>query len=66
MIEAARNALHAGADWFAVARTGEGVSLRQAGMDAPVLVLGESDEAQIDEGVRHRLTLTVCTPGVSL
>ena len=38
IIRVAKNALAAGADWLAVARTDEGAVLRQAGIDAPVLV----------------------------
>jgi DNA-binding transcriptional LysR family regulator len=38
----AKNALAAGADWLAVARTDEGAVLRRAGVTAPVLVLGAS------------------------
>ncbi len=58
----ARAALEAGASALAVARTDEGAALRQAGVTAPVLVLGASSDEEIDEGVRNELTLTVCTP----
>lgn len=62
IVRVARNAIAAGADWLAVARTDEGAVLRQAGVDAPVLVLGASTEPELAEGVRQGLTLTVCTP----
>lgn len=62
IIRVARNALAAGADWLAVARTDEGAVLRHAGIAAPVLVLGASTATELLEGVRQRLTLTVCTP----
>lgn len=62
MVEVARNALHAGAEWLAVARVDEGVRLRRAGVEAPVLVLGASAERETAEGVAAGLTLTVCTP----
>ena len=58
----ARAALEAGASALAVARTDEGAALRQAGVTAPVLVLGASSDEEIAEGVRNELTLTVCTP----
>jgi len=45
-----------------VARREEGAALRQAGVTAPVLVLGASSDEEIAEGVRNELTLTVCTP----
>ena len=58
----ARAALEAGASALAVARTDEGAALRQAGVTAPVLVLGASSDEEIAEGVHNELTLTVCTP----
>ncbi len=62
IIEVAKNALHAGADWLAVARTDEGAVLRRCGVAAPVLVLGASTEWELRDGVLNGLTLTVCTP----
>ncbi len=38
--QAARAAIRGGADWLAVAIPEEGVALREAGLDAPLLVLG--------------------------
>ena len=61
IVQVARNALKAGADWLAVARTDEGAVLRRAGVTAPILVLGASSEMEIADGVRHDLTLTVCS-----
>lgn len=62
IVQVARNALHAGADWLAVARTDEGVILRNAGIQAPVLVLGAASGLEIADGVRHELTLAVTDP----
>ena len=62
IVPAARNALRAGASWLAVARTYEGIMLREAGIDAPILVLGAASGLEIREGVRYRLTLTVTDP----
>ena len=62
IVQVARNALHAGADWLAVARTDEGVRLRDAGISAPILVLGAASGQEIAEGVRHDLTMTVTDP----
>ncbi|MGD9332654.1 MAG: alanine racemase, partial [Desulfobacterales bacterium] len=39
-VEVARTALAAGADMLAVARIAEGVALRRAGVEAPILVFG--------------------------
>ncbi|MBQ8200374.1 MAG: alanine racemase [Clostridia bacterium] len=64
IVQTAGNALAAGADWLAVARTDEGVLLREAGIDAPVLVLGAASGLEIGDGVRHGLTMAVCAPGM--
>ncbi len=61
IVQVAKNALAAGADWLAVARTDEGALLRRAGMEAPVLVLGASSQTEIADGVANGLTLTVCS-----
>lgn len=61
MLETARNAVCAGADWLAVARTEEGAMLRRAGIETPILVLGASVGEDVSEGVRMGLTLAVCS-----
>ena len=58
----ARNALCAGASWLAVARTDEGILLREAGVKAPILVLGAASGPEIRDSVRYDLTLTVTDP----
>ncbi len=55
----ARAALAAGADRLAVACLSEGVALRQAGVRAPILVLGYTPAWQADQLLRHDLTATV-------
>ena len=62
IVQVARNALATGADWLAVARTDEGLVLRDAGVTAPILVLGASSVQEIGDGVRHGLTLAVSGP----
>ena len=62
IVHIARNALYAGADWLAVARTDEGVILRQADIKAPILVLGAASGMEIEQGVKHDLTLAVTDP----
>ncbi|HET7476567.1 MAG TPA: alanine racemase [Dermatophilaceae bacterium] len=54
-------ALEAGASWLAVALVEEGVALRQAGIEAPVLVLSEPPTAAMAAVVGARLTPTVYT-----
>ena len=55
----AEAALANGATWLGVARCLEGVSLRQQGIRAPILVLGPTWPEEIDALVHHRLTPTV-------
>ncbi len=62
IIQVAKNALHAGADWLAVARTDEGAVLRQAGVQSPILVLGAASGPEISDGVANGLTLAVTDP----
>ena len=56
-VAVARAALDAGATWLAVAIPAEGVELREAGIDAPILLLAEFHDCEAT--VRHRLTPTV-------
>jgi alanine racemase len=56
-----RAALDAGCAGLCVALTTEGVALRQAGIDAPVLVLSEQPTDHAATIVAHRLTPTVTT-----
>ena len=60
-VEAARAALAGGATWLAVALAEEGGVLREAGIDAPVLLLSEPPVAAWFEVVRNHLTPTVYT-----
>lgn len=46
IIEVARQVLKSGADSLGVARIGEGIRLREAGIDAPVLVFGYSPPSE--------------------
>jgi alanine racemase len=61
-VEVSRAALDAGAACLAVALVEEGVQLREAGIDAPVLVLSEPVPAAAETVVAHRLTPVVYTP----
>lgn len=61
-IPVARAALAAGATHLGVAMVDEAIELRLAGIDAPVLVLGPSDESEIEAAIRHRIELAVGDP----
>jgi len=55
----APSALEAGADRLAVAALNEAVALRQAGLDAPILVLGYTPPDDAETLLEHSLTATV-------
>ncbi len=61
-VPVAKTALDNGASCLAVHRVLEGVQLRQAGITAPILVLGYTLPAQAETIVRWHLTPTVNTP----
>jgi alanine racemase len=61
-VQVARAALDAGTTWLGVALVEEGVALRDAGIDAPILVLSEPAPAAVGAVVAHRLTPVVYTP----
>ncbi len=56
-----RAALDAGAEGLCVALVSEGVALREAGIDAPILVLSEQPLDSAPTIVEHHLTQTVYT-----
>ncbi|MGH9149455.1 MAG: alanine racemase, partial [Acidimicrobiales bacterium] len=58
----ARAALAGGATWLAVALVEEGAELRDAGIDAPVLLLSEPPAGAMEEVVARRLRPTLYTP----
>ena len=60
-VRVARAALDGGATWLGVALVEEGVELRDAGVEAPILVLSEPPLDVMDEVVGRRLTPTVYT-----
>ncbi|HSE35721.1 MAG TPA: alanine racemase [Blastocatellia bacterium] len=55
-VECARALETAGAEWFGVAMPEEGLSLRSAGITAPILTLGGFWEGQEELIIEHRLT----------
>ena len=58
-IQVAQTALHNGASWLGVACLSEGVALRQAGIAAPILILGFTPAWQARDALRHDLTATI-------
>lgn len=60
-VRVARQAIEAGAAWLGVATLEEGLELRRAGIDAPVLVLGSVAADDVGEAMRHDLGLTIAS-----
>lgn len=58
-VDVARAAMSAGAEGLCVALVQEGIELRRAGIDAPILVLTEQPVEAAAHVVAHRLTPTV-------
>jgi alanine racemase len=58
-VEVARAALASGADQLGVARVEEGVALRRAGIEAPILILGYTPPDNASDLIEHRLMPTV-------
>jgi alanine racemase len=56
-----RAAMEGGADWLAVAQVDEAVVLRDAGIEAPLLLLSEPRPDEIDDAVATGARLTVYT-----
>ncbi|MFN8026407.1 MAG: alanine racemase [Acidimicrobiia bacterium] len=60
-VPVARAALEAGAGWLGVARVEEGVQLRDAGIDARIMLLSEPAPAAVPDVVAHDITPVVYT-----
>ncbi|WNZ27163.1 alanine racemase [Leptolyngbya sp. NK1-12] len=66
-VTVAQTALHYGATWLGVATLSEGVELREAGIQAPILLLGATNTpAQVRAIARWQLQPTLCTPQQAL
>jgi alanine racemase len=60
-VEVSKAALQAGATWLGVILVDEGIRLRGAGIDSPILLLHEPPADRVDEVIGHRLTPCVFT-----
>ncbi|MGE5176883.1 MAG: alanine racemase, partial [Hyphomicrobiales bacterium] len=58
-VEIARNAVACGVSMFGVATLHEGIELRAAGIDLPIVILSPCLLGEVDEIIEHRLTPTV-------
>lgn len=62
-VPSARAVMAGGAEGLCVALAQEGVELRDAGIDAPILLLSEQPTSQLDAVVTHRLIPTLYSIG---
>ncbi|MBE2270940.1 MAG: alanine racemase, partial [Anaerolinea sp.] len=58
-VAVARTALHNGADYLAVASVNEAIDLRDAGIEAPILVMSYTPVQAIRQAVRQNITVTL-------
>ena len=59
VIKVAQRALENGADVLGVARLNEGIELRKAGIDAPILIFGYTPPSLAPQIIKHDMTQTV-------
>ncbi len=60
-VEISKTVLEHGATWLGVATVQEGIELRDAGIDAPILVLAPIPKETICDAIYHGLRMTVYT-----
>ncbi|ACK69318.1 alanine racemase [Gloeothece citriformis PCC 7424] len=66
-LKVAQTALQAGASWLAIATLGEGIELREAGIAAPILILGAINTPEEIATIAHwKLQPTLCNPQQAL
>ena len=66
-VAVAQTVLQCGASWLGVATIPEGIELRQAGIQAPILLLGATNAPEQLRAIAHwQLQPTLCTPKQAL
>lgn len=66
-VTVAQTVLQAGATWLGVATIPEGIELREAGIEAPILLLGATNTPEQIRAIAHwNLQPTLCTPKQAL
>jgi len=66
-VTVAQTALQSGADWLGVATVPEGIQLREAGIQAPILILGAAQTPEQIHAIAHwKLQPTLCSPKQAL
>jgi alanine racemase len=59
-VEVSRTAAEQGVDWLGVATVPEGLQLRRAGIELPILKLSHAFPEEMEAALAHDLTLAVC------
>ena len=59
-VEVSRAAAEAGADWLGIATVPEGIQLREAGIELPLLKFSPVFPEELNAALENRITLTVC------
>ncbi len=66
-VTVAQTALQSGASWLGVATVIEGIQLREAGIEAPILILGATHTPEQIHAIAHwKLQPTLCSPKQAL
>ncbi|OCQ99544.1 alanine racemase [Nostoc sp. MBR 210] len=66
-VTVAQTALQSGASWLGVATVPEGIQLREAGIQAPILILGATQTPEQIHAIAHwKLQPTLCSPKQAL
>lgn len=65
-VEVSRTAIENGVNWLGVSLPEEGIALRKAGIEVPILVFEPLQTAQISAFLEYNLTATVCIPEIVL
>jgi alanine racemase len=66
-VTVAQTALQSGASWLGVATVPEGIQLREAGIKAPILILGATNTPEQIQAIAHwNLQATLCSPKQAL
>lgn len=63
-IEVSKEAIHCGVDYLAVAFLDEALELREAGITAPILILGYTPPAGVQLAIERDITISVYSPEV--
>jgi alanine racemase len=65
MVKVARTALNNGAAWVGVATLGEALTLRQAGIESPILVMSYMPAWQAHEAIANNISATIFTSEIA-